>query len=47
MSTINIKEKKIVIISVYNRWSWKNLEEKLERILDDIENERNSNRWGF
>jgi len=34
-----IREKKVVIISVYNRGSWKNLEEKLESILGDMENE--------
>ena len=37
MSIIDIEEKKIVIISVYNRGSWKNLEEKLKRILGDME----------
>jgi len=36
---ISIREKKVVIISVYNRGSWKNLEEKLESILGDMENE--------
>jgi len=45
MSTINIdykyiEEKKIIIISVYNRESWKNLKEKLEIILRDMENEK-------
>jgi len=39
MSTIGIGEKKVVIISVYNRGSWKNLEEKLNRILKDMKNE--------
>ena len=39
MSIIDIGEKKVVIISVYNRGSWKNLEEKLERIIGDMENE--------
>jgi len=38
MSTIGIGEKKVVIISVYNRGSWKNLEEKLNRILKDMKN---------
>lgn len=38
MSTINIGEK-VVIISIYNRGSQKNLEEKLERMLGDMENE--------
>jgi len=33
MLTIGIGEKKVIIISIYNRESWKNLEEKLERIL--------------
>jgi len=45
MSNINIdykyiEEKKIIIISVYNRESWKNLKEKLEIILRDMENEK-------
>ena len=45
MSTISIdykyiEEKKIIIISVYNRESWKNLKEKLEIILRDMENEK-------
>ncbi len=31
MLTIGIGEKKVVIISVYNRGNWKNLEEKLNR----------------
>lgn len=38
MSTISIGEK-VVIISIYNRGSQKNLEEKLERMLRDMENE--------
>ncbi|KYM84360.1 hypothetical protein ALC53_05453 [Atta colombica] len=38
-SNIDYKEKKVVIISVYNRGSWKNLEEKKESILGDMENE--------
>ena len=40
MLTIGIGEKKVIIISIYNRESWKNLEEKLERILWDMENEK-------
>jgi len=45
MSTISIdykyiEEKKIIIISVYNRENWKNLKEKLEIILRDMENEK-------
>ena len=43
MSIISIGEKKIIIISVYNRGSWKNLEVR----NNSRGHGRNSNRWRF
>ena len=37
MSTVSTGEKKVIIKSVYNRRSWKNLEEKLKRIEENEE----------
>jgi len=31
MSTIGIRKKKVVIISIYNRGSWKNLRKKMKK----------------
>jgi len=39
MSVISTGEKKVVVISVYNRESWKNLEEKFDKILGGMEEE--------
>lgn len=39
MQIIGIRKKKVAIISIYNKESWKIIEEKFEKILGDMEDE--------